>query len=137
MRVEYNTKAPMLSAFKNRFIRFCTVGGINTGIDIAVFSALFYLLGQPLLLANSLGFAAAVVNSYLLNKIWTFEDSAAHSPRRMAVFGLIALGGLGISNLVVYLLAGFIPVLLAKLAAIAAVLVWNFCLTRKFVFSAP
>ena len=125
----------MLTALKNRFVRFCIVGAINTGIDLAVFSVLFYALHFGLLLANSIGFIAAVINSYLLNKIWTFEDVSAHSPRRMGMFVLIALAGLGISNLVVYLLADSIGPLPAKLAAIAAVLVWNFGMTRKFVFS--
>ncbi len=124
----------MLSAFKNRFIRFCIVGAINTGIDVAVFSLLFYGLDINLLVANSFGFVAAVINSYLLNKIWTFEDGSAHSAQRIALFLLIALGGLGISNLVVYLLAGSFGAIFAKLLAIVAVLVWNFGLTRKFVF---
>ncbi len=124
----------MLSAFKNRFIRFCIVGAINTGIDIAVFSLLFYGFNLNLLLANSAGFAAAVINSYLLNKIWTFEDASAHTAQRMGMFVLIALGGLGISNLVVYMLAESVGALPAKIVAIAAVLVWNFGLTRKFVF---
>lgn len=124
----------MLSAFKNRFIRFCIVGAINTGIDIAVFSLLFYGFNLNLLLANSAGFMAAVINSYLLNKIWTFEDASAHSAQRMGMFVLIALGGLGISNLVVYILVESVGALPAKIVAIAAVLVWNFGLTRKFVF---
>jgi putative flippase GtrA len=124
----------MLSAFKNRFIRFCVVGAINTAIDIGVFFLLFYGFGVHLLVANSLGFAAAVVNSYLLNKIWTFEDRGTHSAQRMGLFVLIALGGLGISNLVVYGLADTTGALAAKIFAIAVVLVWNFGLTRKFVF---
>ena len=125
----------MLSAFKNRFIRFCIVGAINTGIDLAVFSLLFYGLHLNLLVANSVGFVAAVINSYLLNKIWTFEDGSDHSPRRMGMFVLIALGGLGISNLLVWLLANGVGALPAKVISIGVVLVWNYGLTRKFVFA--
>ncbi len=125
----------MLSAFKNRFIRFCIVGAINTGIDLAVFAALFYGLHVHLLLANSCGFVAAVINSYLLNKIWTFEDASAHSAQRVGLFVLIALGGLGMSNLVVYLLADHLGAIPAKIGSIAVVLIWNFVLTRKFVFT--
>lgn len=127
----------MLTAHQKTFVRFCFVGGINTLIDIAIFSLLFYVLSVPLLIANSLGFAAAVVNSYLLNKFWTYQDHTAHSGKKILGFVLIALVGLAISNTTVWLLAPLITALGAKIVACGLSVVWNYAMTRLVIFRAP
>ena len=124
----------MLSVLKNSFVRFCIVGGINTAIDLAVFSLLFYGLDFPLLAANAIGFSAAVINSYLLNKFWTFGDASSHSVVKIAGFVLISTVGLAISSMVIWLLAGHIGPLLAKIAAIAMTIIWNYTASRMLVF---
>lgn len=124
----------MLKVHQASFVKFCIVGGINTLIDLAVFSLLFYALSVPLLAANTAGFCAGVLNSYLMNKAWTFGDRAPHTPKTFILFIGVALGGLGISSLTIWVLAGLVPVLLAKLAACGASMVWNYGLTRFVVF---
>jgi len=52
--------------------RFCTVGLGNTAVDFTV-SFLLTLGGAPYLLAQVLAYGAGVVNSYFLNRIWTFR----------------------------------------------------------------
>ena len=113
---------------------FCIVGGINTFVDVAVFSLLFYGASLPLLVANAFGFCAAVLNSYLLNKKWTYQDASPHSAKRVSAFVLVALSGLAISTLTVWVMAAWVAPLIAKLAACVTSLVWNFVLTRYVVF---
>lgn len=124
----------MQTVFKSRFIRFCIVGGINTLIDFSVFFVAFSWAGFPVLAANALAFTAATANSYLLNKVWTFSDTAPHTRRKVMLFLIVALSGLALSSLVIALLVMWMSPLLAKLLTIGVVLVWNFILNRLIVF---
>ena len=65
-----------------RIGRFSIVGVLNTLVDLAVFMLLVKLLSVPLVPANLLAFAVALANSYVLNRLWTFRDSAARAQPR-------------------------------------------------------
>ena len=56
-----------------QFLKFGLVGVLNTGVQYVVFVGLFRLLGVPMLLASGIGYCAGIVNSYFLNRIWTFQ----------------------------------------------------------------
>jgi putative flippase GtrA len=116
--------------------RFAVVGLINFAIDVAVFSIALYVLGIPLLVANTLAYSLATINSYLMNKYWTF---AGRSDRNISTaeftrFLLFNVGGLALSNLTVFLLAEFLLPLIAKLGAVGVTFVWNYLTIRRFVF---
>ena len=116
-------------------MRFALVGALNTALDFAVFAALFYGLGWPLLLANSLGYVAGLANSYCLNRRWTFRDRTKRPGlTRPALFALFNLLSLALANLVVWLLALALPAWLAKLGAVAATFAWNFWSSDRLVF---
>jgi len=126
------------------------VGVINTGIDFAVLNALLFSTkiysGRWLILFNSISFSAAVINSYFLNKYWTFksqnvEDSKA---KQFSQFLIISVIGISINDAIVYGLATFTSPLfglsaqmwtnVAKLFATAASMVWNFIGYKFIVF---
>ena len=116
--------------------KFAVVGVANTVIDFCVFLALFYGLGWPLLVANTLGWVAGVTNSYLMNSRWTFHDPARRDrPARMALFAAFNFCGLLIANAVIWVLALLMPAWLAKIGAIGATLVWNYWSSHRFVFA--
>ena len=59
-------------------IRFGAVGVINTVVDLAVLNALILIAhtgerGAMYALFKTIAFAAAVLNSYLMNRTWTFQ----------------------------------------------------------------
>lgn len=125
----------MLSGNHKSFLRFCAVGAVNTLIDFGVFAALFYGAGLHLVLANSLGFAAALVNSYVLNRFWTFDDGRlAKGERQFMAFAILAVMGVGISNIVITMLAPALGVPGAKLVAVMVTLAWNYTTSRYWVF---
>ena len=119
-------------------VRFAAVGAVNTGVDIALFTIFFYGLGWPLLLANAAGFTVAVTVSFLLNKTWTFADPSRgrEAVRRGAAFLAVAVGGLAIGSLAIWLAALVMPPILAKVASIGATFLWNFTVSRRWVFRA-
>ncbi|KLU65266.1 GtrA-like protein [Desulfosporosinus acididurans] len=126
------------------FLRFCVVGGLNTGIDFTLFAVLF-AWGVPLLSAHTLSYCCGVLNSFWLNRKWTFKDQAspssfAHkSVRQMVQFICLNF----ISLAITYVLLLWIhdswgyPMLLSRLVAIVASLAINFIGSRLWVFRQP
>jgi putative flippase GtrA len=55
------------------YLKFCIVGGLNTAIDFFVFSFLSYV-GVYYIIAQCVSYGCGVVNSYLLNRTWTFQQ---------------------------------------------------------------
>ena len=131
-----------------KVVWFGVVGVVNTLIDFAVLNLLLALFGVtggwPLVLCNAAAFLGATLNSYFLNKKWTFAQKTGASLRQYLAFLALALGGLAINSVVLYLLAtGLSPpswlsptlwINVAKAAATAASLVWNYLVCRYVVF---
>jgi len=58
-----------------QFGRYAVVGGMGTVSDFVVTVFLIELGGVTVLLAGACGFAVAVVQNFLLNRLWTFPGS--------------------------------------------------------------
>ena len=133
-----------------RFLKFAAVGGVNTAVTFAVFNLLATWLGAPAAAANLAGWTAGFVNSYFLNRAWTFADRRGlQTGRVLARFALTNALAFGISELIVITgeavltssgLAGTAPRTLAlnaiELAAIAASLSVNYLLSQHWAFRA-
>lgn len=78
----------------------------------------------------------AVLNSYVMNKFWTFDGSDGHDNRiyEFMLFMLSVIIGLGVSTLIIWLLIPYLHPLIAKVATSIAVLVWNYFISYYFVF---
>jgi len=65
------------AAYKHRpFWRFVIVGVINTAVDFCTFAFLHSFWGADKLVSQTAGYSAGVINSFILNKFWTFENRA-------------------------------------------------------------
>lgn len=115
-------------------MRFAVVGVINTAIDFFVFILLYYKLGIFLVGAHIFGFLVATINSYIMNKFWTFGEKEPTSLKQFSTFLLVTTLALILSTIVIYIAAKFIPAWLAKLVAIGITLVWNYIGMHLFVF---
>lgn len=118
-----------------QYLRFVTVGVSNTLISLAAYAALVRL-GIPYLAASALAFALGALNSYVLNRRWTFRSRGRCAPE-LARFACVQAVGLG-ANLV--LLAAFVagagaPRLLGQLLAFPLASVVTFALSRQWAFS--
>lgn len=133
--------------FIKQFVKFFVVGIINTAIDFAVLNAEMLLTGITsgpyMFLLNSISFSAATVNSFFMNKRWTFEDKEEkQSGVKFSQFLVVSVIGITINGGIVYAITSFINPLfgmnpqlwanIAKLFATVVSLVWNF-LGYKFV----
>jgi putative flippase GtrA len=119
-----------------KLFKFGAVGLTGMVIDFGVTWLCKEKLRWNKFMANSIGFTLAVINNYLLNRIWTFESSNAQWQAEFGKFLLVSLAGLGLNNLLVYILhsrfkAGFY---ISKGAATVCVVAWNFFTNYFFTF---
>jgi len=56
-----------------QFIKFALIGVLNTSIHYLVFLALYRLAGVHYLVSSAIGYCVGLLNSFLLNKKWTFK----------------------------------------------------------------
>ena len=118
--------------------RFALVGLLNTCLDFALFNVFYYGLSINLLIANTLSYGTGIINSFFLNKYWTFSGSEdrrkySHSVQFLLFLGLNLIALL-ISNGVVWWSALYIPAIWAKVLAIIVVFAWNYLMSRNVVF---
>jgi len=132
-----------------QLLKFATIGIINTGIDFLVLNAEMFLTkitsGPEMLIQNSISFGIATINSYFLNKHWAFQDKSKKKEGiKFAQFLTVSIIGISINGGIVYLITTFIPPMfginsqlwanVAKLAATAISLIWNFIGYKFLVF---
>jgi putative flippase GtrA len=132
-----------------QFLRFAVVGALNTGIDFAILNVLSYLTnitdGARIIPLKGVAFLAANVNSYLINKRWTFKDKTdGQGAKQFSVYLSVSVIGALINIGAVFLITTYISPLfgmsdklwlnVANLVATGLSLVWNFIGYKLIVF---
>ncbi len=120
------------------FVRFAVVGAVNTVLDFSLYYILtrsIFFFRAHLVLAAAISFCAAVASSFVLNTFWTFRKDSEGWHRRSTKFFVVAVAGLAWNSIILYGLTHVgMHDLLAKLAATAAVMLWNFTLQKMWTF---
>jgi membrane protein DedA with SNARE-associated domain/membrane-associated phospholipid phosphatase len=134
-----------------KYAQFSLVGISNAMVDLGVWNLLLliYPTRSPeiLVLYNLLALALTNANSYLWNTLWTFKDHARHDAKQVGAFGLQAAVGIGVSTIVVWLVAhglvayaNFPPLIggnVAKLCSMVVGSTTSFVLLHFFIFRRP
>jgi len=118
-------------------VKFGSVGVLNTFVDLALYFVLTRWLGlggQPAV-AKAISYSVGVINSFILNRLWTFQARGS-SWATLVPFFLSSLVGLAINTGTLQLcLATFgLPEIVAVAAATAASLLWNFLVSKFLIF---
>ncbi len=121
----------------SRMMRFGVCGLAGMLLDFSVTWFCKEKLKWNKYAANSAGFSVAVINNYLLNRLWTFQDHSAKMLPQFTSFIAVSLAGLLLNNL---LLAFFHQQLkmkfyLSKFFAIGMVFLWNYFASSYFTFA--
>ena len=117
----------------NQIARFGVVGVIAFVIDYAVLLFLTEVCHVHYLISSAAAFLVSVIFNYILSIAFVFEtDKNQRKSTQFTLFALMSAGGLGINQLMMWLLSDllFIPYQLSKFFATAVVMVYNF-ITRK------
>lgn len=141
VRLRSQVKPKLLPLPISLFMRFCLVGLSGVFVDMTM----LYLLSDPTTLgwgltrSKILAAETAIVNNFLWNDAWTFNNLAAQQTskhqrlKRFVKFNLICLIGLCLNVLILNFLFNLLHLnrYVANLVAIAIVTIWNFLMNWK------
>lgn len=117
-----------------KFFRYVFVGGFAFIVDFLT----LYILKRYMhyLIAIAIAFILGLVVNFILSKKVVFTEDAVVSKveSEFTLYGIIGLIGLGLTELLVFILKDLakLDVMLSKVIAAIIVLIWNF-LARKYL----
>jgi putative flippase GtrA len=119
-----------------KIIKFCIVGGINTLITLTIFYTLNKILGANYIFSTVIGYLFGTVNSYILNKKWTFHDDDKRVVFQFAKFAVINSISLGINLLIMYIFVDklYMDSMLSQVCATGFSTLSNFIGSKIIVF---
>ena len=117
--------------------KFGSVGVLNTLLDLALYFVLTRWLGlgaQPAV-AKAISYSVGVINSFFMNRVWTFQARGS-SWATLVPFFLSSLVGLAINTgMLQFCLATLnLPEIVAIAAATGSSLLWNFLVSKYLIF---
>lgn len=122
-------------------IRFGIVGVINTGVDFGVFTLYSTVFAGDPLIGQVLGYSAGFANSFIMNKLWTFESNKSKISTRIQLlkFAAVNLISLCLSLAVLSLLNGYLGMnkYFAKVIATGVTQIVNYIGYKIWVFNSP
>ena len=115
-------------------ILYGIIGGLCASLDFGVYSLLS--LWIPFLWANIISVHCGIFCSFVLNRNYNFKVKD-NTGKRFISFYLVGLAGLGLSELLIYLLTDQLRWnhLIAKLLTIVVVALFQFCLNKLITFN--
>lgn len=128
-------------------LRFAIVGGVNTALDFSILFILTMLFNIPKELANFISTSVSFLFSFFANKKYTFKSTSKNLKRQFLLFTAVTLFGLWVIQTII--ITAITPVftnlginksaalLISKLIATAASLIWNYTLYSRVVFKKP
>lgn len=121
------------------FWRFATIGSLNAVVDFLVYLSLtrgLAYMQQHYLLANSMAFVMANLNSFYWNRRWTFNVNHGNPYRQYLEFFTVSVIYLGFIQFGLWLLVSRFGVydLLAKVIVIGCGMLVYFGVLKRLVF---
>jgi putative flippase GtrA len=113
------------------------VGGSAFVIDFVIYSCLIDYAGLSYLVANPISFAVGLAYTYTLNVLWVFQKrNVQNRIAEFLIFTAIALTGLGLSELLLWIQGDCLGIDKKLAKAVAAGIIWfyNFGIKRLFLF---
>ena len=120
-----------------KFLKFGVVGATGMVVDFSLTYLFKEIVKIQKYIANAIGFTAAAIVNYCLNRIWTFQNSDPEITVQFFKFFFVSLIGLGINTFILYILVSKFKknFYVSKLFAIAIVMIWNFSINFFFTFN--
>jgi putative flippase GtrA len=120
-----------------KFLKFGVVGFSGLFVDFGTTWLLKDVFKIKKYIANSVGFTCAATSNYILNRVWTFSNTNPAVIVQYSKFLAIAIIGLAMNNLIIYLLTDRrykLNFYLSKGIATVIVFIWNFFMNYLFTF---
>jgi putative flippase GtrA len=124
---------------QKQLIRFGIVGAGNTLVDFFFFSIFQSIFGINYLLSQVFGYCFGIMNSFILNKSWTFKDRNTEKCTFYEILQFVIVNGITLSITVIgmkLLVKDFnINIYIAKIIITFAAQITNYFGYKFWVFS--
>jgi dolichol-phosphate mannosyltransferase len=118
-----------------KFIKYSLVGATGFAMDLISLAALVEIWHWSPLWASCVSFTLSVVNNFSWNRSWTFRDSQGNYRSQFIKFLITALAGLVINLILMnWLLWLKVHYLVARILAVAVIVLWNFIINSLWTF---
>lgn len=120
-----------------KFLKFGVVGILGMAVDFLITWLCKEKLQFDKYISNSIGFIIAASSNYFFNRVWTFQSTNNQIVKEYSSFLLISIFGLGLNNLIIYVVHEKMKFnfYLAKVIATGIVVLWNFFANYFFTFN--
>ena len=123
-----------------QFLRYMVTGGVAFVADFGLFALCLYGFGWHYLLANLVGLVAGLVLNYAMSILWVFTACKRILKKQKGIefvlFALVGIAGVGINQVLMYLMVDGLGVneMVSKMIAAVLVLMWNFGARKLMLF---
>ncbi len=121
----------------HEFIRYVVASAIALLVDAGLLWLLTDIAQISYLLSGAVSFTAGLTIVYLLSVYWVFEARTVRSRgAEFLIFAVIGLVGLGLNEVILYILTSMFGVfyLFSKAASVVVVFSWNFAARKWILF---
>lgn len=117
-------------------LRFGIVGVLSAAGEFGLLILLVEKFGLGYMQANFIAFCFVVIANYIASRLWIFGAGSFSKGVEFVSFFVVVLIGLGINQLSMYFwVESFaLDYRIAKILALALVIIWNFLAKKYFVF---
>ena len=119
------------------FLKYAVVGASGTVLDVGSLYVFVDLLHIPVLVAAAMSFVLAVVNNFILNKVWTFRNNSRNVRTQFIKFFIVSVVGLVLTEICMALFVYLLDIwyIASKLITSVIVLTWNFLANKNWTFT--
>ena len=120
-----------------QLFRYTIVGGVAFVVDFGLLYVLTEFAHFHYVLSATISFIAGLTVNYLLSRVWVFSQSQFQNKKvEFLLFAAIGVVGLGLNDLMIWLLSDFIGLwyMFSKVAATVVTYLWNFFARKYLVF---
>lgn len=122
----------------SQFMKYFLAAGVGYIVDFGAMVLCKEIFQLHYLVSATIGFIVGLVVVYIVSSRYVFGESKIKSRRHeFVLFALIGLVGLGILNLVMWILTSGISIdyMVSKILATVAVYMWNFLARRALYYN--
>jgi putative flippase GtrA len=122
--------------FLRKLFRFAAVGGLNTLVTLSVFYLVHNIFHANYLIASVAGYTLGIINSYIWNKVWTFESSSKSIGFEFSKFIALNLTGFLLNVILMWIFVEVLKIipLVAQVLTIGIIFFLNFFGSLFWVF---
>ena len=119
-----------------QFIKFSFIGALNTMVHYLVFLLLFRGLQFPMIASSAVGYTFGMLNSFVLNRGWTFQVSGNKWGGELIKFIVVNAISLGVNLVLLQSFVGITKLLpeVSQFFAIIGSLIVNFTGNKCWTF---